>query len=359
MKKKELLTAFAVVALLSGCQKELPFGPEELKIVYFGNPQVEMSSVTKAGGLLETTSLPEDWDFKVSAFDYIGDDARDNIVIDADRVSYSAQWSATGAPYYWPVGNVDKDGSSINTDLNMIAFAPATTLPGTFAYDDSLIISSTGISGSLTVDKDTANQVDFLYSAPADFSKGNNVKLTFKHGMTNVVFKAKASAEYGTGTSKKEIQIVSIKLNNVYSKGSFVTSDTIAWTPSTPITYSINNTNHNSSTFVDSTATSYTSGLTLTTSYQQFGDKHIFIPQALSEIKGSNSRDAVTADVTVIVNGMTYYYKDIELTSLQDAVDSWEEGRRVTYNLTVGLTEIVFDAPVVTDWDDDSASKEF
>lgn len=354
MKKKFLLAASAAVVMLSSCQKELPFYQDELMMVDFGKPNVELSSLTKAGGLLENTAFPTTWDFKVSAYDHVGN----NAVINADTVSYSTKWNAAGAPYYWPVGNVNKAGEAINTALKFVAFAPASTLPGTFAYSTAPTISSTGVSGSLAVSKDTANQVDFLYSAPKDFSKGNNVGLTFKHGMTNVVFKAKAAAEYGTGDNKKEIQIVSIDLNNVYSQGSFVTTDTIIWTPSNPIKYAINNTKQNSSTFTEAGAASYSAGLTLTTSYQQFGDKHIFIPQSLSAVTGTNAKSAATVDVTVLVNGVPYYYKGIELTSLQNAVTTWKDGSRVTYNMTVGLSEIIFDAPVVTDWDNNTPSKE-
>lgn len=349
MKKSILFAAAAVLATLTGCQKEMLLTPESMLAVNFGAQKVGMSSETKAGGLLESSVFPQTWDFRVSAYDYIGSSGRNDCVINADSVSYSSsssKWVASGAPYYWPAGNVDKSGNEINTDLKMVAYAPATKLPGTFTYASIPVISKTGVAGTLSVNEKPADQVDFLYSSPKDFSKGNNVNLLFKHGMTNVVFKAKSTSD----PSSTEIQIVSIKLNNVFSQGSFVTTDTIVWTPSSAKAYVINKTTHSSASFTEANVSNYSGGLVLTDSYQQFGDKMIFIPQSLQQVSGATPRGAVSADVTLMINKIVYYYKNVTLTSFADAITTWKPGKRVTYNISVGLNEIIFDAPSVTDW---------
>ena len=261
--------------------------------------------------------------------------------------------------YFWPK----------NGHLTFSAYSPAET-SGTTAFDQTSGLTITDFS----VQSDITKQYDLLFSdrtyakksstaTSASSSKYDGVDIKFNHALSSIVVKAKTAANYGTNA----ITIKDVKFINVYSKGTFKENLTTG-----------TETESNSAKWVaQSTETEYdlyapTTNISLTETYQELNTSGatnpdcILLPQPFNHTATSNQ-------VTLVVN---YTIKNGDGTSIdqvatfplhakayegdlngdddtddagEDAITSWEMGKRYTYNLTFTL-ETVYFAPKVDVW---------
>lgn len=249
---------------------------------------------------------------------------------------------APSSPYYWP-----KEGK-----LTFAAYSPFEVI-GTVTY------GATGLSViSHQVDVNTSRHVDFLY-APRVYNyeessmnsstkeeeagdddskyKYDGVNILFEHAMSSIVFKVARAASIDASTV---ITLNSITLENIKMQADFNENITDGSTYNASPSWSNWAIPQNVVTFATPTA--------LTASLVEYvnnsDDDVILIPQVLSD------------DVKVVLNydiknpgGHTI--NQVTTIQLNSHTPAWGMGTRYTYNITIGMEEIIFD-PAVTPWSD-------
>lgn len=287
--------------------------------------------------------LPKDktWaaDWK-EAVEYIGTEHVGSTISFKNNV-----WKDQTTSYYWP-----KEGS-----LTFFAYSlNSTELAGTdveyhFYCEKEIANAETGtndqygISGALNLD-DHPN-TDFLvadvaYNKAANESVYNfkGVPTLFKHRLSRVQFAVKKNADYANTT----ITLKSITFNHL----------------SCGMTYA-QFLNDGAGNFSESITpfTRYTSQNYTTTDFEvdsrDFvtipGDKevrYIYIPQNFKD-KNTTANIDVTYTVTYKTGISETYTRRI---NVKDIFDSWEMGKKYTFNLIFSLNEITW-APAVQEWD--------
>lgn len=157
----------------------------------------------------------------------------DNVQFKKNGTEWAGWKNGAAYPYYWP-----KNGS-----LVFAAYSPLTDAAGapavsshTFTADGTAVTSDIFKNDTFTQSRLTDQTVDFMWSpvtASSHTSKSNHVAMTFHHAMSWITFKAKFTkpADMAT-TTEPVITIKSLSLENVVTKGAFVTHvDEIKWTP--------------------------------------------------------------------------------------------------------------------------------
>lgn len=240
---------------------------------------------------------------------------------------------APATPYYWP-----KEGK-----LSFAAYSP-------FGVSGTVTYGATGLSVTgHTVSPNTAEHVDFLY-APRVYNysssteevgdddskyKYDGVNILFEHAMSSIVFKVAKAADIDNSTV---ITLNTITLKQPYLKADF--KETI--TDGASYTADPKWSNWASATDVVTYNTPVPLTTTLTEYVNNSDDDVILIPQTLTD------------DVKVVLNysietpgGHTI---DQETAiQLNTHTPAWGMGTRYTYNITIGMEEIIFD-PAVTPW---------
>lgn len=157
----------------------------------------------------------------------------DNVQFKKNGTDWAGWKDGAAYPYYWP-----KNGS-----LVFAAYSPLTDAAGksaveshTFKADGTAVVSDIFKNGTFTQSRFTDQTVDFMWSpvtASSHTSKSNHVAMTFHHAMSWITFKAKFAKPEGMATTTEPvITIKSLTLENVVTKGAFVTHvDEIKWTP--------------------------------------------------------------------------------------------------------------------------------
>ncbi len=275
---------------------------------------------------------------------YMGEKASEGVFGKGLQCTNKGDYWSPAKKYYWP-----KEGT-----LTFAAYSPY-EVSGEVSYSkDGLEVKGH------VVDEDVTKHVDFLY-APRVYNttesyltngKDDNdgdieyiydgVNIMFKHAMSSIVFKVARATSIDANTN---ITLKSITLNNVYSKGDFKESVT-------------DGTEYNASPKWENRSDSksyvtYASpmGVDLTTTLKEYimqvdgkDADVIFIPQELA-----GNAEVVLA--YTITNPGGHSVEQTSTINLQEKTPVWEMGKRYTYNVTIGLTEIIFD-PAVTDWVD-------
>lgn len=216
MKKTLLFAAFAAAALVS-CSKDQVVDVHKDEIKF----SVVTDNATKATNLYCANNMHNQ--FTLWATYATLDTDNDNLAdagikpyIINDNIKYSTEtskWVNTAGNRYWP-------------DAAEVDFYAVTGL-----NDASQFTMTTDESGYITgakiVDFQVAgpvkNQVDLMYATSYDLNKADNgdddVKLNFRHALSQVVFKAKNTNE------NLYIEIDGVAVNNVKSKGTYVFSN--------------------------------------------------------------------------------------------------------------------------------------
>lgn len=364
MNKIYLFTAaFAVMASLSGCsdtelasidtaQEKTPIGFHTV-----GSQMGSRAKIIKPGDITKT-------DFKVYAFDGDGnafmgkndDTEEDAMAHNGVHITYNVAtnaWTYANPAdlRYWP-----------NSQLNFYAVSPG-TVEGEhlkFNYNWKINYGVQTITYTSFDEYKTAggNQnLDVMYAVAKGQTKANGgtVNLTFKHILSQVLFKAK------TNDDKMEVEIKEMKFHNFQLGGTFkIPADEpqrIDWSQTgsveAPFTVGMDGTK---------TVTS--------TSTEVITKPMLFIPQILkpwvpSEKNIANANIAKLTYLEIscrIKQNNSYLYGDESKfeTLYVPFSATWEPGKRYVYTLIFGggytdesqpiLTPINFDATVDKDW---------
>ena len=240
--------------------------------------------------------------------------------------------------YYWPATG----------KLSFVALSPS--LANTTAYDaaNGFQITSKWSQGAT---QDAI--VDLMYSEPTfdcvksnfvnankddDDDSGNykynGVDINFKHALSYILFNVKTTEDYSATT---KFRLKTITLSDVYTTGTFNQKATDPWTEDTA--------------GATGTYVAYTnvSGLEFGNSAVHAaaatGKEIILLPQELT-----TGQQKITVNYQISTNNGTTWIDQVQEVDLKNAtVASWEMGKKYTYNLSIGMTEIIFD-PAVTYW---------
>lgn len=215
--KRILLGAATTALLFAGCaQNELLDGgivtPNDGKIYFSATSGVPTNTRAAAGNPINSTAdLQKIGTFKVAGFhngtdEYVGTAANPVTVTWTNGTS----WEYSNEPY-WP---------STGT-MNFLAYANWGT--GT-ANIPLPTITGTGMTATVKIDEDaTTAHTDLLVAATYDATKEVRTLLTFKHALTQIVFKA-ANLSVAGATDALDVHIGGIKIVNVSETGTMTVS---------------------------------------------------------------------------------------------------------------------------------------
>ena len=248
----------------------------------------------------------------------------------------SENYWASATPYYWP-----KEGY-----LSFAAYSPY-EVSGTVTY------GAAGLSVlGHTVSTNTAEHVDFMY-APRVYNRNSSteegddddstyeydgVNVLFNHAMSSIIFKVARAAGIDSNTK--------IKLNKLTITKPCMTADfkeTITDGASYSASPVWSNFSNNTADLV-TYATPVELTETLTEYVNNTDDDIILIPQTIG-----TDMD-VLIDYTIITPGGHSVDQQTKI-DLNTYTPAWGIGSRYTYNITIGLEEIIFD-PAVSKWAD-------
>lgn len=401
MKRLLIIASLAILAM--SCEKTIVSNGVRTPIGF----STEVGKQTRA--VVQNTAYPTDQPFAVYAYGHQDAGSGDVVtpIMNNVEVSYTApvdenpeKWSATGTTkYYWP--------NDPRTKINFYAYSPAlvTTptatanhqkLNGTIAHREKL--DGNDPAGLYLTGYTHSNMyVDFMVARPVlgatyqdqDGDSGQAQSLTavptsFNHQMTQVVFNVKTGEAYSGIT----FTVTDITLNNIKDKANY------SHTTLTP-SYADQNVNQTTSftqgewsaqevttgandakgTFNIFPAEKYVSGqvengapgIDANEAAKVVTDQTVLattpvtmIPQNLvATVKDQQSGAVTTAGqsftITYTIGGTGVatetVVKTVDLYSGNHT--SWGVNQKVTYNVTIGLNEILFN-PTVVGWEETS-----
>lgn len=318
---KNLFLAATIAALTcAGCAKEdAPAGPEDLAVKF----STEISSVTRT----EPTTAKNFADgesFCVTATQT--PDAGAGTWMDNITLTRTAGKWVGAESYKFVMGN----------QYNFCAYAPAKA---------ALDMTDTE-AVPYTVSKTLTEQKDLLYAtASKDYTKAGetpNVKLTFEHALSQVLFSAMTVKDYSAFYT---VTVKNIALKKINSQGSFKFSDgswTLA-TPEVPLDYAIDANQVLTSTDTDIAATGKHVLMLLP---QDPSGKTLTVTFDVAAVDGKGNTNAAGAG------------KTIEIT-IPASSTAWEKGYAYTYQIKLNLDETLgwtapatFDDPTISEWKD-------
>ncbi len=246
--------------------------------------------------------------------------------------------------YYWPATG----------KLSFVALSPSLTNNTSYNQTNGFQITSAWSQGA-----DQDEIVDLMYSEPTfncakaeyvntingnddDDDSGNykynGVDINFKHALSYILFNVQTTADYSATT---KFRLNTITLSGIYTTGTFNQKAADPWTEDTAGA---------TGTYV---AYTNTPGL-------EFGNSAVHAPAAATKeiillpqelIAGQQK---ITVNYQISTDGGTTYINQVQEVDLKNAtVAAWEMGKKYTYNLSIGMTEIIFD-PAVTYWTEEA-----
>lgn len=369
MNKIYLFTAaFAVMASLSGCsdtelasidtaQEKTPIG--------FHTVGSQMGSRAK---IINNSEDLKSTDFKVYAFDGDGnafmgkndtdDDlmAHNGVHIKFDNTTSAWTYANPSDLRYWPDSKLDfyavSPGTVADEQLKLHYNWKINKDKQTITYSSFDEYGST--SGHQNLD------VMYAVAKGQTNSNGGKVNLTFKHILSQVLFKAK------TNDDKMEVQIKEMKFHNFQPGGTFTIPEgeptRTDWSQTGSLQYTL-------TVGMDGTATFTNTGIDV------FTMPMLFVPQVLSPWVPSekNKENADKAKLTYLAISCRIKQNDTYLfgkngfeTLYVPFSATWDPGKRYVYTLIFGggytsesqaiLTPIKFDATVEKDWEPDAGN---
>ena len=220
MKKTSVLLAITAGLLLSGCSNFMDDEPTSSgfsteKKISFSDTRVDGGAlITRGYATTAANALSQIGSFLTWAYDdetnglYMGASATEGRTVTNTGTALAPVWSYT-PQQFWPV-NV----------LNFIAVTPAAApTGGTLTHNTASASNVVTLTSNYTVPTDVENQVDLMY-AEADgatkTSDDGNVPFTFKHALSQIVFKGKLP----TSGAVTKVTIAEISLCNINKTGS-------------------------------------------------------------------------------------------------------------------------------------------
>lgn len=351
---KKLIVLFSAVAALAACSKNevVPaVSGENVEISYKVAPRTKADPQT-----FDTHNVFASWAYYLpsgknwsdnwkDAEIFIGKEAEEGVTI-----SYGNNvWKDQTTSHYWPKdGNLTFFAYSLNRNNFDLKYDSGHTYPITCHKSENAY----GINATIDL-KDNKN-LDLLVAEIAkdktqneNIYSLNGVPTLFKHKFSRIQFAVKKTEEY-TGAT---ITLNSIKFNNVEHTGHYsqfnkeegdveFTQDYCkAGDIRTSLVY----------TTTDFKVTSATDYVPVTETDETY---YIYMPQDFKNV--TDAKDIATIEVKYTVtfrNGTSETY--IKTLNVKDIFNSWEMGKKYTFNLSFSLNEINY-APAVGDWENET-----
>lgn len=346
---KKLIVLFSAVAALAACSKNevVPaVSGENVEISYKVAPRTKADPQT-----FDTKNVFASWAYYLpsgkswesnfkDAQIYFGEENAHGVEISYDKDKNV--WKNKTTSYYWPKeGNLTFFAYSLNSDFLTDKLGTDTHFYCTKNE------SQYGICGALNLE--THPNTDFLVAdiakdktANETAYKFNGVPTLFKHKLSRVKFAVKKKSDYpGATITLNSItfkKLVNYMVYNQYkiNKDGSITPDSITHTI-------LGNTPRSDQEY---TKTDFPVS---STSFAPVPDanevRYIYIPQ---NFKDEIATIEVKYTVTLKEGISETYTKTLKV---KDIFDSWEIGKRYTFNLIFSLDEINW-APAVGDWED-------
>ena len=355
---KKLIVLFSAVAALAACSKNevVPaVSGENVEISYKVAPRTKADPQA-----FDTKNVFASWayylpsgkkwatDYKDAKI-YIGKEAEEGVTI-----SYGNNvWKDQTASHYWPKeGNLTFFAYSLNS-------SSLTDKSGTDTYFTCLNHESQyGICGSLHLD--TNPNTDFLVADIASDKTANEkvynfngVPTLFKHKLSRVKFAVRKKSDYPGAT---------ITLNSITFKN-LVYGMTYTQYQNDKAKGIIPDYMYPGTARSDQEYTKTDFEVSSSTAFAPVPDanevRYIYIPQNFKDITDADKIATIEVKYTVTLKkGISETDKGISETytktlNVKDIFDSWEIGKRYTFNLIFSLDEINW-APGVDDWEDEA-----
>ena len=348
---KKILIALAAVAALAACSKsEVAYEqPGEIGIAPFAQNR------TKA--MVQGTAFPQEnfalWAFykQVDAGTTIADwqssaEAQQPYIENKEfKPSATAGLWGGVIPYFWP-----KIGS-----LLFAGYYPV-TMKDMVSYEFSATVNKMTVAGYTPGDYQTtgfvnttgANHVeDFMYfnmtktssdgstvGAQNSVTTGSQIDVFFRHGLSwiSVVLAEAAGTPEGATITVNSITFTDVKTTGTGVVDNSAADNEIVWTPTDAKTDVVV---LHSSTVLGDAAT--------------VDKQPIIIPQGMAGNLVINYTVSSTDDSSFTET------KTISLAGIDPTNPTWEPGKKYTYNVTIGTSEILID-PIILDWADVQAT---
>ena len=355
---KKLIVLFSAVAALAACSKNevVPaVSGENVEISYKVAPRTKADPQT-----FDTKNVFASWayylpsgkswetNFKEAQI-YIGKDGEEGATI-----SYgNSVWKDQTTSYYWPKeGNLTFFAYSLNS-------SSLTDKSGTDTHFTCLNHDSQyGIFGTLNLD--THPNTDFLVADIASDKTANEkvynfngVPTLFKHKLSRVKFAVKKKSDYPGAT---------ITLNSITFKN-LVNGMTYTQYQNNEAKGIIPDYMYPGTARSDQEYTKTDFEVSSSTAFAPVPDanevRYIYIPQNFKDITDADKIATIEVKYTVTLKkgtsetdkGISETY--IKTLNVKDIFNSWEMGKRYTFNLIFSLDEIKW-APAVGDWENET-----
>lgn len=355
---KKLIVLFSAVAALAACSKNevVPaVSGENVEISYKVAPRTKAEPQA-----FDTKNVFASWAYYLPNGKNWSDNWKDAEIFigkedeEGVTISYGNKvWRDQTTSHYWPKeGSLTFFAYSLNRNNLDLKYDSGHTYPIVCHKSQNAY----GINATIDL-KDNKN-LDLLVAEIAkdktqneNIYSLNGVPTLFKHKFSRIQFAVKKKEEY-TGTT---ITLNSITFNNVAHTGHYsqfnkeegdveFTQDYCkAGDIRTSLVY----------TTTDFKVTSATDYVPVTETDETY---YIYMPQDFKNV--TDAKDIATIEVKYTVtfrNGTSETY--IKTLNVKDIFNSWEMGKKYTFNLSFSLNEINY-APVVGDWENGNNSKE-
>lgn len=351
---KKLIVLFSAVAALAACSKN-EVGPavsgENVEISYKVAPRTKADPQTfDIHNVFASWAyyLPSGKSWETDSKDaqiYFGEESAHGVKISYDK--NKEVWKNQTTSYYWPKeGNLTFFAYSLNSDFLTDKLGTDTHFYCTKNE------SQYGICGALNLE--THPNTDFLVAdiakdktANETAYKFNGVPTLFKHKLSRVKFAVKKKSDYpGATITLNSItfkKLVNYMVYNQYkiNKDGSITPDSITHTI-------LGNTPRSDQEY---TKTDFeVSSTTFAPVPDAKEVRYIYIPQDFKNVTDADNIATIEVKYTVTFKeGISETYT--KTLKVKDIFDSWEIGKRYTFNLIFSLDEINW-APAVGDWED-------
>lgn len=355
---KKLIVLFSAVAALAACSKNevVPaVSGENVEISYKVAPRTKADPQA-----FDTHNVFASWAYYLPSGKNWSDNWKDAEIFigkedeEGVTISYGNKvWRDQTTSHYWPKeGSLTFFAYSLNRNNLDLKYDSGHTYPIVCHKSQNAY----GINATIDL-KDNKN-LDLLVAEIAkdktqneNIYSLNGVPTLFKHKFSRIQFAVKKKEEY-TGTT---ITLNSIRFNNVAHTGHYsqfnkeegdveFTQDYCkAGDIRTSLVY----------TTTDFKVTSATDYVPVTETDETY---YIYMPQDFKNV--TDAKDIATIEVKYTVtfrNGTSETY--IKTLNVKDIFNSWEMGKKYTFNLSFSLNEINY-APAVGDWENGNNSKE-
>ena len=357
---KKLIVLFSAVAALAACSKNevVPaVSGENVEISYKVAPRTKADPQA-----FDTKNVFASWAYYLPAGKswetdskeaqiYFGEESAHGVEISYDKDKNV--WKNQTTSYYWPKeGKLTFFAYSLNSDFLTDKFGTDTHFYCTKNE------SQYGICGALNLD--THPNTDFLVAdiaadktANKEVYKFNGVPTLFKHKLSRVKFAVKKKADYANTT---------ITLNSITFKklvyGMIYTQFMNDAAKGIITDYIVPGTDRNKEQEYTKTDFEVSSSTAFDPVPDNNEVRYIYIPQDFKNVEDADKIATIEVKYTVTLKkGTSETDKGISETytktlNVKDIFDSWEIGKRYTFNLIFSLDEIKW-APAVGDWEDE------